>query len=138
MHNVGYTTGVFDLFHIGHLNLLKNAASQCQRLIVGVTTDELTLQLKKKPPVIPFVERIEIVRHIVGVHSAVAEETDDKIAAWERLGFDVVFKGDDWKNTPKWNHLEEQFAARKVSVVYFPYTSQVSTARIQRIIADNQ
>jgi glycerol-3-phosphate cytidylyltransferase len=135
-YKTGYTTGVFDLFHIGHLNLLKAAAAQCEKLIVGVCTDELALQLKNKKPIISFDERIEIVRNIACVHEAIAEQTDDKISAWKTLKFDVVFKGDDWKGTPKWKHLEKEFNAHHVDVVFLSYTHSVSTTLIQRMIAE--
>lgn len=102
MTTLGYTSGVYDLFHIGHLNLLKNAKGLCDKLIVGVTIDEL-VQYKNKKSVIPFSERIEIVRSIKYVDAAIPQENIDKYQMWEKLHFDVLFVGDDWFNTPNWN-----------------------------------
>ncbi len=132
---VGYTTGVFDLFHIGHLNLLRNAKSMCDQLIVGVTTDDL-VAYKKKRAVIPFEERIEIVRRIQYVDSAVPQETMDKMEAWKQHRFDVMFVGDDWKNTPKWKEFEKQFSAVGVRIVYFPYTQGTSSTLINQVLLD--
>lgn len=132
---VGYTTGVFDLFHIGHLNLLKNAKSMCDQLIVGVTTDDL-VAYKKKRAVIPFEERIEIVRSLQYVDSAVPQESMDKMEAWNRYHFDVMFVGDDWKNTPKWQQFEKQFSAVGVRIVYFPYTKGTSSTLINQVLLD--
>ena len=134
MYKLGYTAGVFDLFHIGHLNVVRRAKENCERLVVGVTTDELVFRLKGKYPIIPFEERIDIVRNIKCVDDVYAEATDDKFDALNDLGFDVTFKGDDWKGTPKWLALEKEFAARGVSVVYFPYTQQTSSTKIREII----
>lgn len=126
---IGYTTGVFDLFHIGHLNMLKNAKSMCDKLIVGVTVDEL-VSYKNKKSVIPFEERIEIVRNIKFVDAAVPQETMDKFHAWEKLKFDMVFVGDDWYGTPKWQKIEDNFNEVGVRVVYFPYTKGTSSTLI--------
>lgn len=98
---LGYTCGVYDLFHIGHLNLLKNAKGLCDKLIVGVSVDKL-VQYKFKTAVIPFEERIEIVRSIKFVDSAIAQWDIDKYKMWEKLHFDVLFVGDDWFETPSW------------------------------------
>ena len=97
---LGYTTGVFDLFHIGHLNMLKNAKGMCDKLIVGVTTDEL-VSYKHKKAVIPFEERIEIVRNIECVDVAIPQNSMDKFEAWKKLKFDVMFVGDDWYASEK-------------------------------------
>src|SRR5690625_4253450 len=118
-YKTGYTTGVFDLFDIGHLNLLKGARDRCEELIVGVTTDELAEERKGKRPIISFEERIEIVRHIRFVDEAVAQSTMNKISAWREFGFDAMFVGDDWRGTPTWNRLEEDFAQLGVDIVYF-------------------
>jgi glycerol-3-phosphate cytidylyltransferase len=126
---IGYTTGVFDLFHIGHLNMLKNAKSMCDRLIVGVTTDEL-VSYKHKKAVIPFEERIEIVRSIKYVDAAIAQENMDKFEAWKKLKFDIMFVGDDWYNTERWNIYEEQFKSVGVRIIYFPYTKGTSSTLI--------
>lgn len=130
---IGYTAGVYDLFHIGHLNLLRKAKAQCDKLIVGVTTDEL-VSYKHKSAVIPFEERIEIVRAIRYVDEAVAQTSMDKMDAWERLKFNVMFVGDDWKNTPKWDAFEKQFAEVGVKIVYFPYTKGTSSTLINETL----
>ena len=123
---VGYTTGVYDMFHIGHLNLIRKAKSMCDYLIVGVTTDEL-VSYKNKKSVIPFSERIEIVNAIKYVDETVPQESMDKMAAWGKYKFDRVFVGDDWKGTPTWNEYEAQFKTVGVEVIYFPYTKGTSS-----------
>ena len=123
---VGYTTGVYDLFHIGHLNLLKNAKGLCDKLIVGVSTDKL-VEYKHKQPVIPFEERIEIVRSCKFVDAAIPQEELDKYKMWEKLHFDILFVGDDWFNTPSWQEMEDKFEKVGVRVVYFPYTQGTSS-----------
>lgn len=123
---IGYTTGVFDLFHIGHLTLLRNARAMCDKLIVGVTTDEL-VAYKFKKAVIPFTERIEIVRSIRYVDAAIPQEDMDKFTAWQKLKFDVLFVGDDWYSAPKWAAIEDQFKSVNVRIVYFPYTKGTSS-----------
>ena len=136
-YKVGYTTGVYDLFHIGHLNLLKKAKEQCEYLIVGVTTDEL-VSYKNKQAVIPFKERIEIIQAIKYVDKAVPQTSMDKMKAWENYKFDVVFVGDDWKGSDKWIKIEKDFRTVGVDVVYFPYTKHTSStklnAALERII----
>ena len=119
---VGYTTGVFDLFHIGHLNIIRRAKEKCDKLIVGVTTDELLQVYKNKSPIIPFEERISIVKSIKYVDEVVPQEDMDKMSHWEKLKFNVVFVGDDWQNTDKWNKIESDFNDVGVAVVYSPYT----------------
>jgi glycerol-3-phosphate cytidylyltransferase len=135
---LGYTTGVFDLFHIGHVNLLRNAKSVCDKLIVGVTTDELLLEYKKKRTIIPFSERIEIVRSLKCVDAVISQEDMDKLAAWEKLKFDVMIVGDDWFNTPKWEHIESQFKEHGVRIIYFPYTKGTSSTLINRILIEER
>jgi glycerol-3-phosphate cytidylyltransferase len=130
---IGYTTGVFDLFHIGHLNMLKNAAALCDKLIVGVTTDEL-VSYKNKKAVIPFHERLEIVRNIKCVDAAVPQYDMDKIAAQERLNFDIMFVGSDWYGTDKWNKIESSLAEKGVRVVYFPYTKGSSSTLLNETL----
>ena len=131
---IGYTTGVYDLFHIGHLNLLKNAKGLCDKLIVGVSSDELVYIYKKKKPVIPFEERIEIVRNIKFVDTAVVQNTIDKFDAWEKLRYNILFVGDDWYNTPKWKKLESKFSQVNVKIIYFPYTKGTSSTLINKIL----
>jgi glycerol-3-phosphate cytidylyltransferase len=129
----GYTTGVYDMFHIGHLNLLKRASDQCEELIVGVTTDEL-VSYKNTEAIIPHDERMEIVKNIKGVSKVVSQETMDKMAAWKKLKFDVMFVGSDWKGTPTWNKYEKQFSEIGVDIVYFPYTKGTSSTKLREII----
>ena len=126
-YRVGYTTGVFDMFHIGHLNILRRAKEQCDYLIVGVSTDELVKEYKNKTPIIPFEERAEIVRSIDCVDRVIAQENRDKYAAWRELKFDVMFVGDDWKGKPLFMKVEEEFKKVGVDVVYFPYTKDTSS-----------
>ena len=123
---VGYTSGVYDLFHIGHLNLLKNAKGLCDKLIVGVTVDEL-VAYKHKRAVIPFEERLEIVRSIKYVDAAIPQEDLDKFKTWEKLRFDILFVGDDWYGDSRWKEMEEKFKDVGVRIVYFPYTKGTSS-----------
>ena len=128
---IGYTSGVFDLFHIGHLNLLKSAKGMCDKLVVGVTTDDLSLY-KGKKPLIPFEDRIEIIRAIRYVDAVVPQETMDKAVMCKKLKATILFVGDDRYNTSKWNDIERELAEIDTQVVYFPYTKGVSST----IIAD--
>ena len=133
---IGFTSGVFDLFHIGHLNILKNAKSICDKLIVGVSTDDLVQTYKHKVPVIPFTERLEIVRSIKFVDSVVAQENMDKMVLWEKLKYDIMFVGDDWQKTEKWQEIENKFEILGVKIVYFPYTKGTSSTKINNILDD--
>ena len=126
---IGYTTGVYDLFHIGHLNLLKNAKGMCDKLIVGVTIDEL-VEYKGKRAMIPFEDRIEIVRSIKYVDAAVPQYDMDKLTACKKLGASVLFVGDDWYATEKWQQYEREFKAAGIKIVYFPYTKGISSTKI--------
>jgi len=132
---IGYTTGVFDLFHIGHLNILKNAREHCDYLIVGVTTDEEVLRIKNRKPIIPYEERVKIVESIKFVDKAVPENNVDKILAWQEQRFDIIFKGDDWKGTPKWLRYEEEFFKLGVEVQYFPYTDGTSSTKLREVLS---
>jgi glycerol-3-phosphate cytidylyltransferase len=132
---IGYTTGVFDLFHIGHLNILKNAKNQCDELIVGITTDELCFHLKNKMPIIPFTERIAIVEALRVVDRVVPQTQIDEVHDFERYGFQTIFKGSDWKGSQKWNNLEVVFAQLGVEVVYFDYTETTSSSMIRSILS---
>ena len=125
-YKIGYTTGVFDLFHIGHLNILKKAKEQCEFLIVGVTTDELCKKRKNKVPIICEKERIEIVRAIKYVDKVVEQVDMDKLAMIKRYGVDVVFVGSDWKGTPSWKQYEKEFAKEDCEVIYLDYTDGIS------------
>ena len=128
---VGYTTGVFDLFHVGHLRLLNRAKSRCDRLIVGVSTDELVLEYKSKKPVIPFEERAEIVSALKCVDEVVPQKHRDKVAAYHEIKFDIMFVGSDWKGSDLFNEVESELAGHGVDVVYFEYTSNVSSTSLQ-------
>lgn len=131
---VGYAAGVFDLFHIGHLNVLRNAKSMCDHLIVGVSTDELVYEYKQKNPIIPYLERVEILRHITYVDTVVTQEDMDKMKMWRRLKFDVMFVGDDWLDTGKWQKIESEFNDKGVKIVYFPYYKGTSSTKINSIL----
>lgn len=126
---IGYTAGVFDLFHIGHLTLLKNAKALCDKLIVGVTVDELVLY-KGKHAMIPFSDRIEIVRNIKCVDAAVPQYDMDKLTMCKKLGATILFVGDDWYGTEKWKEYEQAFTDAGIKIVYFPYTHGVSSTKI--------
>ncbi len=128
---IGYTAGVFDLFHIGHLNLLKNAKGMCDRLVVGVTVDEL-VAYKGKHATIPFEERIEIIRSIRYVDAAVPQYDMDKLSVCKKIGASVLFVGDDWYGTEKWKEYEKEFSSNNIRVVYFPYTRGVSSTIISQ------
>lgn len=135
MTRIGYAAGAFDLFHIGHLNILKHAKSQCDHLIAGVVADEMLRLTKGADPVIPLCERLEIVRSIAYVDEAVAECVPDKLDVWRQLQFDVFFKGDDWRGTEKGLRLERRFAEVGVEVVYFPYSMTTSSTQLRQALA---
>lgn len=130
---IGYTTGVYDLFHIGHLNLLKNAKGMCDKLVVGVTVDEL-VSYKGKKAMIPFEDRIEIVRSIKYVDAAVPQYDMDKLAACKKLKANILFVGDDWYATEKWQNYERQFNEAGIKIVYFPYTKGISSTQITKAL----
>lgn len=126
---IGYTTGVFDLFHVGHLNLLKNAKGMCDKLVVGGTVDEL-VSYKGKKAMIPFEDRIEIVRSCRYVDAVVPQYDMDKLTACKKLGATILFVGDDWYGTDKWRQYEKDFAQVGIKIVYFPYTKGISSTKI--------
>ena len=130
---IGYTTGVYDLFHVGHLNLLKNAKGMCDKLIVGVTVDEL-VQYKGKNSMIPFEDRIELVRSCNYVDAAVPEYDMDKLTAAKKLGASFLFVGDDWYGTEKWNKYEKEFNEAGIKIIYFPYTKGISSTKITQAL----
>ena len=130
---IGYTTGVYDLFHIGHLNLLKNAKGMCDKLIVGVTVDEV-VAYKGKKALIPLEDRIEVVRSCKYVDAAVPQYDMDKLTACKKLGASYLFVGDDWYGTEKWNAYEKQFAEAGIKIIYFPYTHGVSSTQIRNAL----
>ena len=131
---IGYTSGVFDMFHIGHLNILKRAKEKCDYLIVGVSTDEVVESYKHKHPIIPFEQRAAIVSAIKYVDKVVPQDTMDKMQAWQKVHFDVMFHGDEWKGTELYNRYEEEFAKVNVRIEYLPHTDGVSSSQLREII----
>jgi glycerol-3-phosphate cytidylyltransferase len=132
---VGYAPGAYDLFHVGHLNLLRHAAEHCDHLVAGVVSDEMLLLTKGRRPVVPLAERLDIVRGLRVVDEVHAEVVPDKLDTWRVVGFDVIFKGDDWRGTPKGDRLERDFATVGVAVHYFPYTVHTSSTALRRALA---
>ncbi len=126
-YKIGYTTGVFDMFHIGHLNILKKAKEQCEYLIVGVSTDELVQVYKSKKPIVPFPERVEIVKSIKYVDEVIPQNSLNKVDAWNEIRYDVLFHGDDWKNTNMYNEIIEKLSKHNVDVVFLPHTKGTSS-----------
>ena len=133
-YQTGYTTGVFDLFHIGHLNILRRAKEQCEFLIVGVSTDELVASYKHKTPIICFEERATIVEAIKYVDRVVPQESMNKLEAWEKYRFDVIFHGDDWKGSALYNDVEESLKKVGCDMVYLPHTDGISSSKLQQIL----
>jgi len=134
---IGYTTGVFDMFHIGHLNILRRAKEQCDFLIVGVSTDELVQHDKNKTPIIPFKERCQIIEAVKYVDKVVSQIDKNKFAAWEKYKFNKMFVGSDWQGTDAWNHFEEQFKPLGVEIVYLKHTDGISSSILRDIIKNN-
>jgi glycerol-3-phosphate cytidylyltransferase len=132
---VGYAPGAYDLFHVGHLNVLRQAAEHCDVLVAGVVADEVLLQTKGRAPVVPLAERMEIVASVRFVDRVHAEVVPDKLETWRAVRFDVIFKGDDWRGTPKGDRLERDFATVGVDVHYFPYTMHTSSTALRRALA---
>lgn len=130
---IGYTAGVYDLFHIGHLNLLKNAKGMCDKLIVGVTVDEL-VSYKNKKAFIPYDERVEMVRSCRYVDAVVPQDDMDKLAMCKKLGASYLFVGDDWYGTEKWQKYEKEFAKNNIKIIYFPYTKGISSTKIRELL----
>ena len=132
---IGYAPGVYDLFHIGHLNILKHAKDNCDRLVAGVVSDEMAAGAKGRRPMVPEAERLEIVRHIDVVDDVHLETVPDKVDTWHVVRFDRIFKGDDWRGTAKGDKLERDFEAVGVEVVYFPYTVHTSSTALRVAIS---
>lgn len=135
-YKVGYTDGVYDLFHVGHLNMINTAKENCDYLIVGVHGDEVVREYKKRTPIINENDRKRIIESIKGVDRAVINRFRDKVKLWELYHFDVVFIGDDWKGTERWNQFEKVLGELGVDVVYVPYTKGISTTEIRRKIME--
>ena len=131
---VGYTTGVYDMFHIGHLNVIRRAKEQCDYLIVGVSTDELVQKEKHKTPVIPYEERAAIVAALRYVDEVVPQEDKNKLGAWEKYHFDKMFVGSDWKGTPQWEKYERQLRPHGVEIVYLSHTDGISSTKLTGVI----
>lgn len=131
---IGYTTGVYDMFHIGHLNILEKAKSMCDYLIVGVSTDELVQKEKNKTPVISYAERAEIVGSIRYVDQVVPQENKNKKEAWEKFHFDKMFVASDWQGTPQWKKIEEEFRPLGVEIVYLQHTDGISSTQLTAFI----
>lgn len=132
---VGYVPGAWDMFHIGHLNILSRSRSQCDRLVAGVVTDEALFAAKGKHPVVPLAERMEVLSHLDLVDDVIVDHSVNKLEVWRRVGFDVLFKGDDWRGTPKGDRLEADMASVGVRVCYFPYTAHTSSTRLRELLA---
>ena len=133
---IGYTTGVFDLFHIGHLSLLRNAKSMCDKLIVGVTTDEL-VSYKGKKTIVPFSERIEIIRSCRYVDLAIPQNDMDKLNACKKLKANILFVGDDWYGTEKWKKYEKELEQEGINVIYFPRIQNHSSTELKQKCIDD-
>lgn len=128
---IGYTTGVFDLFHVGHLEILRKAKENCDYLIVGVSTDELVQEYKNKRPIITFEQRIEIIKSIKYVDEVVVQKDRDKLSALHKIGFNIMFVGDDWKGSKIFLELESKFQKHGVEIFYFPYTKNISSTSLR-------
>ena len=135
-YKIGYTDGVYDLFHIGHLNMIQAAKNQCEYLIVGVHGDDVVKEYKPFYPIINENERKRIIESIKGVDRAVINRFRDKMKLWELYKFDVIFIGDDWKGTDRWINFEKELNAINVDVIYVPYTKGISTSNIRRKILE--
>ena len=133
---IGYTTGVYDMFHIGHLNIIKRAKEQCDFLIVGVSTDELVQKEKSKTPIIPFEDRCKIVEAIRYVDKVVPQYNKNKMEAWKKYKFHKMFVGSDWQGTETWNNYEKQFAPVGVDIVYLSHTDGISSSILRNIITN--
>lgn len=134
---IGYVPGAWDMFHIGHLNILLRARERCSRLVVGVVTDEALFQAKGKYPVVPLDERMEIVSQLDLVDQVVPDFSSNKLEVWGRVGFDVLFKGDDWRGTAKGDRLEAEMQSVGVEVQYFPYTAHTSSTILRSMLTES-
>ena len=133
-YDIGYTTGVFDMFHVGHLNILRRSKEHCAKLIVGVSTDELVMKYKHKIPIVHLQDRIEIIRAIRYVDEVVVQDDMDKFKAWEKLRFNALFHGDDWKNSQLYNDMERRLKLVNVDIIFLPHTEGISTTILTEII----
>ena len=133
---IGYTQGTFDMFHIGHLNLIKNAKRHCDYLIVGVNADDLVESYKHKRPIIPLEERAEIVRAIKYVDEVIVTTTLDKKKVWEKIRFNEIYIGDDWKGNERWERAGREMAALGAKLVYLPYTKDTSSTMLREKLTE--
>ena len=124
------------MFHIGHVKILQKAKSLCDKLIVGVSTDALVKKYKNKKPIIPFSERVEVIKNNKCVDLVVSQNSLDKFKNWNKLKYDVMFVGDDWYATKKWRDLDQEFRKLGVKIVYLPYTKKTSSTKINKILDD--
>lgn len=133
---IGFVPGAWDMFHIGHLNILLRAREHCDHLIAGAVTDEVLFAAKNKYPIIPLDERLEVLASLDIVDEVVTDHASDKLDAWKRYGFDVIFKGDDWRGTAKGDRLERDMSGVGVEVFYFPYTAHTSSTALRTLISE--
>jgi len=131
---IGYTTGVFDMFHVGHLRILKQARTLCDHLIVGVSSDSLVEKYKKKLPIIPLTDRMEILSSIKYVDKVIVQESRDKYQAFKDIGYNIMFVGDDWKGDPLFTEIERKLTLEGAEVVYFPYSKHVSSTQLTQVL----
>lgn len=131
---IGYTAGAFDLFHIGHLNLLKRSKDRCDYLIVGVTTDDLIEKTKNKKPVIPYEERVQIISELKCVDKVVIQDDLDKVKAWEKYNYNILFSGDDWKTSERWQGYVRELKKHNVNVEFLPYTKTTSSTLLTEVL----
>ena len=134
---IGYTTGVFDLFHVGHLNVIVRAKEVCDFLVVGVSTDELVVNYKGKQPIVPFEDRSKIIEALSVVDKVVAQTTMDKLAAWKKIRYNKYIHGNDWQNSDLYNKVEKELMSVGVEICYFPYTKGVSTTNLKKRIYES-
>ena len=134
---IGFTAGVFDMFHIGHLNLLKNAAARCDYLIVGVNSDALVEEYKGRKTIVPLAERMEIVRQIRYVDEVIRIDSLDKKISWRLLKYNRLFIGDDWQGSPRWQATEKEMAEFDVKVIYLPHTEGTSSTLLRDRLGDD-
>ena len=135
---IGYTTGVFDMFHIGHLNIIRRAKEKCDYLIVGVSTDDVVEGYKHHKPIIPFEQRAEIVKAIKYVDEVVPQTTMDKTEFLKQRHFDVMFHGDEWKGTELYNHYEAEFAKFGARIEYLSHTEGISSSMLRGLVTNSK
>ncbi len=135
-YHLGYTQGVYDMFHVGHLNLIKKASEQCERLLVGINSDELVKKYKHKEPVVSQINRLVIVESLKYVDMCYVVDTLDKVRVWEKLHFDAIFIGDDWKGDLRWKKTKDDLESLGVDTVFLPYTKDISSTILRSKVLD--